>query len=89
LRPAARRLAAWKKSLGATPQLKPDQLQAARGPSSPYLSKLYRLGMLAPDIQAAILTGRQPRHLTLQQLLDSEIPVSWVDQRVRPGLPAA
>jgi site-specific DNA recombinase len=75
--------------LGATPQSKPDELVEARGPADPYLRKLYPIAMLAPDIQRAILAGAQPHSLTLQHLLDSDIPASWVDQRARLGFPAA
>ncbi len=73
----------------ARPQSKPDELFHARCPASPYLVKLLRLAMLAPDIQRAILEGRQPKGLTLQQLLDAEIPVSWAEQRAVLAFPAA
>jgi len=72
----------------ARPQSKPDELIRARCPASPYLVKLLRLAMLAPDIQRAILEGRQRRGLTLQQLLDAEIPASWVEQRTALGFAA-
>jgi hypothetical protein len=74
--------------MAASPQAKPCDLRDARGPGDPYLRKLYPIGMLAPDIQRAILAGAQPHGLTLQQLLDAEIPVSWVDQRAQLGFPA-
>jgi hypothetical protein len=53
------------------------------------VAKLYRLAFLAPDIQRAFLAGLQPRGLTLQQLLDAEIPVAWCDQRTMLGFPSA
>jgi site-specific DNA recombinase len=73
----------------ARPQSKPDELFNARCPASPYVVRLCRLAMLAPDIQRAILEGRQPKGLTLQQLLDAEIAVSWVEQRAALGFAAA
>ena len=73
----------------ATPQRPPDTFQDAFGPASPYVAKLYRLAFLAPDIQHAMLAGQQPRGLTLQQLLDAEIPVAWCDQRTMLGFPSA
>ena len=73
--------------LAATPQSKPCDLRAARGPDYPYLRKLCALAMLAPDIQRAILVGAQPRGLSLQQLLDGEIPICWADQRALLGFP--
>ena len=75
-------------NLGATPQSKPCDLTNARGPNNPYLSRLCRIAMLAPDIQRAILTGLQPRGVTLQRLLDAEIPVAWTDQRAIFGFAA-
>ena len=40
-----------------------------------------RLAFLAPDLQAAILEGRQPAHLTLEQLIERPIPIDWEEQR--------
>jgi len=36
---------------------------------------------LAPDIQQAILEGRQPPALTLDQLLRMRLPTDWAEQR--------
>ena len=36
---------------------------------------------LAPDIQRAIMEGRQPPALTLDQLLKMRIPTGWAEQR--------
>jgi len=49
------------------------------------LRRLVPLAFLAPDIQAAIMDGRQPVGLTLQSLRDREIPMSWADQREQLG----
>lgn len=53
----------------------------ASAPASPYLRRLVRLAFLAPDLQRAILDGRQPLALTLERLMYSEIPLSWSDQK--------
>jgi hypothetical protein len=53
--------------------------------ADPYLRRLVRLAFLAPDIQQAIMDGRQPSGLTLQQLRESEIPACWDEQRRRFG----
>ena len=50
----------------------PDMIRARR---------LLRLAFLAPDLQRAILEGRQPSDLTLARLLDSDIPLLWSEQR--------
>ncbi len=43
--------------------------------------RMLRLAFLAPDLQRAILEGRQPREITLARLIDSEIPLLWSEQR--------
>jgi len=56
-------------------------------PTSPYQRRLIRLAFLAPDLQVAILTGRQPRDLTLARLLAPDFPIDWEYQRQRFGRP--
>ncbi|HYG26073.1 MAG TPA: recombinase family protein, partial [Caulobacteraceae bacterium] len=53
-----------------------------RGIDDPYLRKLSRLAFLSPSIQRAIMEGRHPPGLTLQELL-SEMPLSWEEQHRR------
>ena len=54
-------------------------------PASPYDRTILRLGLLAPDIQQAILHGRQPRSLNLEALRKVDIPLAWSAQRERLG----
>lgn len=58
-------------------------------PSSPYDRNILRLAFLAPDIQRAILDGRQPLHLNLEQLKKTAIPLAWSKQRKALGFGAA
>lgn len=58
-----------------------DDLQLHKAPDDPYKRMIARLAFLAPDIQAAILDGDQPRGLTLNALSRGDIPVCWEDQR--------
>lgn len=53
----------------------------AKGIADPYLRKLTSLASLAPDIQSAILEGRQPRGMTLATMMAKPIPLDWHDQR--------
>ena len=53
----------------------------ARGIDDPYLRSLASLAFLAPDIQHAILTGRQADGVMLGQLLRADIPLCWHKQR--------
>ncbi|NVD45338.1 recombinase family protein [Qipengyuania atrilutea] len=50
-------------------------------PSSPYDRNIFRLAFLAPDIQRAILDGRQPLHLNLEAFKKIAIPLAWSEQR--------
>ena len=50
--------------------------------------RILRLAFMAPDIQKAILTGRQPKPLTLRALTDVEISPLWSEQRALIGMTA-
>ena len=54
---------------------------SAKGVNAGYMSRVLRLTLLAPDIVEAILDGRQPEGLRLEDMLN-EFPVAWVEQRV-------
>ena len=47
--------------------------------AAPYLTRVFRLAFLAPDVVEAILDGRQPRGLTLQSLR-AQVPDEWACQ---------
>ena len=49
-------------------------------PRSPYHRRLLRLAFLAPELQRAILAGRQPAGLTLKRLLSRPLPMLWSEQ---------
>lgn len=66
----------------------PD-LAEAHGFGDPYRRRLTQLAFLAPDIQRAILTGRQPPGLNLKRLTSSELPIEWDEQRMRFGFAMA
>ena len=46
------------------------------------MSRLLRLTLLAPDIQEAILEGRQPKGMQLEELMGA-MPGAWEEQRER------
>jgi site-specific DNA recombinase len=56
-------------------------------PTSPYERRLLRLAFLAPDVQQAILAGRQPCSLNLEQLIHRDLPIAWSRQRETLGFP--
>jgi hypothetical protein len=43
--------------------------------------RILRLAFLAPDLQKAILEGRQPPGLTLAHLLECDIPLAWSEHK--------
>ena len=47
-----------------------------------FVSRLLRLTLLAPDIQEAILEGRQDKGLQLEELTQA-MPGAWEEQRLR------
>ena len=59
-------------------------------PASPYHRRLLRLAFLAPELQRAILAGRQPPGLTLKHLLEQRLPLLWSEQKrvFDPATPA-
>jgi site-specific DNA recombinase len=50
------------------------------GRSETYIRTRIPLAFLAPKLQAAILDGRQPVHLSVTQLIRDDIPMGWNDQ---------
>ncbi|MDC8755192.1 recombinase family protein [Erythrobacter sp. sf7] len=54
-------------------------------PRSPYDRAILRLAFLAPDIQRAILEGRQPTHLNLEWFKGIDVPLAWSKQREMLG----
>jgi DNA invertase Pin-like site-specific DNA recombinase len=53
----------------------------ASGIDDPWHRAQSTLAFLAPDIQAAFLTGHQPRGMTLTDFMKSDIPLCWNEQR--------
>jgi DNA invertase Pin-like site-specific DNA recombinase len=60
-------------------------LEQARGIDDPRLRRIATLAFLAPDIQKAILEGRQPPGLTLADLLGVPRVCAWVTQKTKLG----
>lgn len=50
-----------------------------------FLGRHIRLRYLAPDIVEAILNGKQPKTLTLFELMRTDIPALWEEQRKKFG----
>jgi DNA invertase Pin-like site-specific DNA recombinase len=74
--------------LGAQPWKSATELAAAKAPGDSYERRLICVALLAPDIQAAILDGRQPAILKLASLTRRDLPLAWADQRALLGMAA-
>ena len=69
-----------------TERLGVSELAASEGITGSYVTRIIRLGFLAPDIVTAILNGRQPVGLTANKLAnDSRLPNNWAEQRQALG----
>jgi site-specific DNA recombinase len=62
-------------------------LASETGLTTGYVRKVLVCGLLAPDIVAAILEGRQPLTLKFEHLYKN-IPLSWAEQRRTFGFPS-
>ena len=63
-----------------------DDIARAEKIGASFVSRYYRLVLLAPDIVEAILDGRQPAQLTMKELLQA-FPVVWLDQHPQFAAP--
>ena len=57
----------------------------AEAPASHYDRAILRLALLAPDIQQAILAGRQPHRFNLDSFRKIDLPLLWSQQRMVLG----
>ena len=73
----------WRKLLDEGVHATLEDLARAKGMHSTYVSRLLRLTLLAPEIVEAILDGRQPAGLQLDDLLE-RFPLEWEAQRNHP-----
>ena len=69
----------WRKILDTGEHATIEDLAKARGVNATYVSRVLRLTLLAPDIVEAILDGRQPAELQLDELLNG-FPLDWEGQ---------
>jgi hypothetical protein len=70
----------WRHVLESGEYSSSAELAKAEKINDSYLSRILRLTLIAPDIIEAILSGRQPRTLQLDDLL-KPLPTAWERQR--------
>ena len=76
---------AARKLVLAAPDESIASIAAATGRCRTRLGKLVGLSCMAPDVVTSIVEGRQPATLTARNLLASELPVAWAEQRALLG----
>lgn len=61
-----------------------EDLARAKGVNATYVSRVLRLTLLSPEIVEAILDGRQPVEMGLDDLLEG-FPLAWEGQNSQFG----
>jgi hypothetical protein len=76
----------WKRMLETGKYRSAQEIADAEKIGRSFVSRLLRLTLLAPDIQEAILEGRQAKGMQLEDLTRA-MPAEWGEQRrlARPG----
>ena len=69
----------WRQMIESGKYASSAELAKAEKVNDSYLSRILRLTLIAPDITEAILTGRQPSTLQLDDLL-KPLPPEWSGQ---------
>lgn len=72
----------WKGMLEECRYRSAGELAETEGVTRSFVNRLLRLTLLAPDIQEAIIDGRQPKGLQLEELTEV-MPSEWDDLRRR------
>jgi site-specific DNA recombinase len=77
----------WYESVVAGEALGRRSIAKRLGLDERYVARILNCSFLAADIVEAIVDGRQPPDLTLENLR-GRLPLNWVEQRKRLGFPA-
>ncbi|MGZ9019201.1 MAG: hypothetical protein ACXW3S_04340 [Rhodoplanes sp.] len=70
----------WKRMLEEGSYRSASEIAEAEGITRSFVNRLLRLALLAPDIQEAILDGRQAKEMQLDELTRA-MPGEWGEQR--------
>lgn len=70
----------WQRMLDEGKYESPKELAEKEKIEVTHMYRVMRLTLLAPDIIEAVLNGKQPRTLTLQNVVRG-FPISWQEQR--------
>jgi hypothetical protein len=84
LRKAPERAHRWRRRIESGRAKSITDLAEQEGVTDDYVCRLLPLSCLAPEIVESILDGRQPKGLTLAEMLGSG-PLAWEEQRADWG----
>jgi hypothetical protein len=70
----------WQRLLDQRRFQSAGELAEAEGVTRSFVNRLLRLTLLAPDTVEAILDGRQPKLMQLEEVTDA-VPSEWAKQR--------
>jgi hypothetical protein len=76
----------WKRMLEEGSSRSAGELAEAEGVTRSFVNRLLRLTLLAPDIQEAIIDGRQPKGVQLEEFTRL-MPYAWEQQHQRFACP--
>lgn len=71
----------WQELLDTGVMKSGSDIARAEGLHHSTVNELLRLTLLAPDIIEQLMSGRQPRRLTLMWFQRNRLPVDWQQQR--------
>jgi hypothetical protein len=71
----------WQRMLDAGVYTLVTEISEAEAIGKSHVSRILRLGLVAPDIVEAILVGRADQSLMLEKL-ERPLPASWAEQRL-------
>jgi hypothetical protein len=74
----------WQELLHSGRYASITELAAALDVDRPYIGRILRLALLTPDIVEAIVEGREPSGVSLEQL-GKGMPMEWERQRTVGG----
>jgi hypothetical protein len=70
----------WKRLLEDGTYRSAQEIAEAEGITRSFVNRLLRLTLLVPDIQEAILDGRQARGMQIEEMT-RQMPMEWEEQR--------
>jgi hypothetical protein len=71
----------WQQNLSKNKKLTTYIIAEKENVTAAYVSRILRLNLVAPEIVKAIMEGKQPRDLMLQDFMNKAIPDLWQEQR--------